>query len=100
MRDREIEDRGEIRDGAWPKMLEMDHSDPIRPSGRRGFGPTDGSFDVSVNEGRKVRHQLLLLDLSKNLPRYWELFVRADGGELLVEFLRDSSSFSVDFAFE
>ena len=79
MRDREIKDRGEIRDGAWPKMLEMDHSDPIRPSGRRGFGPTDGSFDVSVNEGGVARDQLLLPYPSEDLPCDREVFVWAGG---------------------
>ena len=98
--DRKIEDRGEKRDGTWPKVLQMDLRNPIRPSGCRGFGLSDCSFDVSVNERRLARHQLLLPNPLKDLPRNRELFVRAYGCELLVEFFQNSSAFGVGFAFE
>ena len=52
--DRKIEDRGKEGDGAWPKVLQMNHRNPIRTSGRRRFGSSDCSLDVGVDERRVV----------------------------------------------
>ena len=33
MTDREVKDRGEVGDGAWPKVFQVDHCDVVRASG-------------------------------------------------------------------
>ena len=67
--DREIKQSSQITNRAATKMLQVDHSYPVRPHGCRGFGTPNRIDGVRVDKGVIIAIQLPFADTPKDLTR-------------------------------
>ena len=65
---REVEEGGEIGDGASTKMLQVDHCHSVRAFRGGGLCTPDRIYSIFVSDGFEFRIQLLFPYLAQDLP--------------------------------